>query len=57
MAKAKKQEESAELPQEAAVHSKDKQHVRTYSRAIHGDNFEELAHEFADRHGHEVRVL
>lgn len=66
MAKAKKTEEALEAKTEEAVvevvfteadvHSQDGQHVRTYSKHLHGHRFRELAHEFADRQGFEVRV-
>jgi hypothetical protein len=41
-----------------AIVYKGKQHVRTYSREIHGDTFEELAQQMAAQHeGSHVEVL
>lgn len=41
---------------EAAVHSTDGQHVRSYSKEVHGENFHDLAKEFAKPRGFEVRA-
>lgn len=48
---ATKKNEGKPVTSEAVVMDKRGQHIRTYTREVHGDDFEECAKEMAAQHG------